>query len=109
MRARAAAVPQAWEPMPCAVPFRLNRARFVATKDAPMLLIKSPLLPALASLFFLASCQSTTQQGSDYLAGLGGAVPQAPPSLGVGEQVSYWDDDGSKGESHVVVDIRRQV
>ncbi len=29
--------------------------------------------------------------------------------LGVAEQVSYWDDDGSSGNSYIVVDLKRQV
>lgn len=68
----------------------------------------TPLLLAAAALLLVASCQ-TPQQGADYLAGLGGAVPQAPPSLGVGEVVSHWDDDGSQGPTRIVVDLRRQV
>jgi lipoprotein-anchoring transpeptidase ErfK/SrfK len=69
-----------------------------------------PLFAVLGTLF-LAACQATQKQppGSDYLAGLGGAVPSSPATLGVAEQVSYWDDDGSQGPAHVVVDLRRQV
>ena len=74
-----------------------------------MLVMKTSFLPALVSLLFLASCQTPQQAGADYLIGLGGAAPQAPPSLGVGEQVSYWDDDGSQGAPHIVVDLKRQV
>lgn len=68
----------------------------------------SLLLPALATLV-LSACQTPQQAGADYLAGLGGAVPTAPATLGVAEHTSYWDDDGSQGPTHVVVDIRRQV
>lgn len=71
--------------------------------------MKSALCSAAAVALLLASCQSPQQAGGDYLAGLGGAVPQAPQQLGVGEQVSYWDDDGSHGSPHIVVDLRRQV
>lgn len=68
------------------------------------------VLPLLA-IFTLASCTTTTKtpDGSDYLAGLGGSVPQHPQQLGVAEQVSYWDDDGSSGPTRIVVDLRRQV
>ncbi len=69
----------------------------------------SPGLFAALSLLFLVSCQTPQPTGADYLIGLGGAAPQAPPSLGVGEQVSYWDDDGSQGPSHIVVDLNLQV
>src|SRR5882757_1979139 len=64
-----------------------------------------------AAALLLAACQAPQRQpaGADYLAGLGGAVPAAPATLGVAEQVSYWDDDGSQGSPHVVVDLRRQV
>ena len=64
---------------------------------------------AFAVIIFFSSCQAPQQTGADYLAGLGGPVPQAPQSLGVGEQVSYWDDDGSGGSPHVVVDLKRQL
>ncbi len=73
-----------------------------------MLMKISLLFAALASLF-LVSCQTSQQAGSDYLAGLGGAVPIAPQQLGVAEHVSYWDDDGSTGPAHVVVDLNRQI
>lgn len=67
-----------------------------------------PILSAFAAMM-LASCVTPQQNGADYLAGLGGAVPTAPSTLGVAEHTSYWDDDGSQGASYVVVDIRRQV
>jgi lipoprotein-anchoring transpeptidase ErfK/SrfK len=57
----------------------------------------------------LVSCQAPKPAGSDYLAGLGGSVPAAPATLGVASSVSYWDDDGSHGPAHVVVDLRKQV
>jgi lipoprotein-anchoring transpeptidase ErfK/SrfK len=70
----------------------------------------NPLLPLFAfGLLLLSSCATTQQNGADYLSGLGGPVPTAPATLGVAEHTSYWDDDGSQGPSHVVVDIRRQV
>ena len=67
------------------------------------------VLPVLTLV--LASCQTTQQQapGSDYLAGIGGPVPVAPTQMGVTEHISYWDDDGSPGSPHIVVDLRRQV
>ena len=69
-----------------------------------------PFLPLLAlGLLLLSSCATTQQNGADYLSGLGGPVPTAPATLGVAEHTSYWDDDGSQGPSHVVVDIKRQV
>jgi len=68
----------------------------------------TPLFLVLGAAI-LASCQAPQPAGSDYLAGLGGQVPSSPATLGVAEQVSYWDDDGSQGETHVVVDLRRQV
>ena len=71
--------------------------------------MKVTLFFTVLSLFFLSSCQTSQPTGSDYLVGLGSAPPQAPSSLGVGEQVSYWDDDGSPGEPHVVVDLKKQV
>lgn len=73
--------------------------------------MKSTVLPALAGLFLLASCTTPPAEnlGANYLAGLGGPVPTAPQQLGVAEPVSYWDDDGSQGESYIVVDLRRQV
>lgn len=68
-----------------------------------------PILAAALSLF-LVSCETTNQHnGADYLAGLGGAVPQAPQQMGVAEHVSYWDDDGTVGPQYIVVDLRRQV
>src|SRR5215217_6007907 len=59
----------------------------------------------------LASCgsPSSNKPGSDYLAGLGAAPPQAPQMMGVAEHTSYWDDDGSGGPGSIVVDLRRQV
>ena len=68
----------------------------------------------LASLAILAaSCASTKPKpvaaGSDYLTGLGGDVPTSPSRLGVTEHISYWDDDGSGGSPHIVVDLHRQV
>jgi L,D-transpeptidase-like protein len=66
-------------------------------------------LSALFGALLLVSCQSPKQGGSDYLAGLGGAVPAAPATLGVASSVSYWDDDGAQGSPHVLVDLRRQV
>jgi len=70
----------------------------------------SLFLTALAASLILSSCETTKQNaGADYLAGLGGAVPSHPQQLGVAEQVSYWDDDGSSGPSYIVVDLRRQV
>jgi lipoprotein-anchoring transpeptidase ErfK/SrfK len=62
-----------------------------------------------ALLSVLCSCATTQNTGSDYLTGLGGAVPSAPQQLGVAEQVSYWDDDGTGGAPRIVVDLRRQV
>lgn len=70
--------------------------------------MKPLIVPAFAAWLLMASCQPTPQ-GTDYLAGLGGPVPRTPPSLGVGEQVSYWDDDGSQGPPHIVVDLKHQV
>lgn len=67
------------------------------------------MLLSSAGLLLLSSCQTPQQAGAAYLAGLGGPVPQAPQQLGVGEQVSYWDDDGSGGSPRIVVDLRRQV
>ena len=70
-----------------------------------------PLL-VLGVTVLLSSCAgsgSSKNQGSDYLAGLGGAVPQSPQQLGVAGHVSYWDDDGTSGPSYIVVDLRRQV
>jgi hypothetical protein len=58
----------------------------------------------------LSSCKSSPPHpGADYLAGIGGPVPTAPSQLGVTEHISYWDDDGSPGSPHIVVDLRRQV
>jgi lipoprotein-anchoring transpeptidase ErfK/SrfK len=76
-----------------------------------MMSIKQLAFPlAAAAAFLLASCRSTPEQpGSDYLAGLGAAPPQTPRMLGVAEHTSYWDDDGSNGPKHIVVDLRRQV
>ncbi len=71
--------------------------------------MKLSLLTAALGIFLLASCETPQQQGADYLVGLGGTAPQAPPSLGVGEQVSYWDDDGSQGAPRIVVDLNMQV
>jgi len=71
--------------------------------------MKNPQLSAFLGLLLLASCQAPRPSGADYLAGLGGVVPQSPPSLGVGEQVSYWDDDGSQGPPRIVVDLKHQV
>ena len=71
--------------------------------------MKIAILPVCAASLLLVSCQTPVATGSDYLIGLGSAPPQAPPSLGVGEQVSYWDDDGSPGEPRVVVDLKKQV
>jgi lipoprotein-anchoring transpeptidase ErfK/SrfK len=75
-----------------------------------MMMKLSLSLSALA-LCLLASCGGTksTKGGSDYLAGLGAAPPQAPQMLGVAEHTSYWDDDGSGGPGSIVVDLRRQV
>lgn len=69
---------------------------------------KLPFTLAAAAALLLCSCQSTSN-GRDYLAGLGAPPPQAPQVLGVAEHTSYWDDDGSRGPSHIVVDLRRQV
>ena len=71
--------------------------------------MKIPCLTAALGMILLASCGTPQPQGADYLAGLGSAAPQAPPSLGVGEQVSYWDDDGSQGSPRIVVDLNMQV
>ena len=71
--------------------------------------MKPPHLTFVLGMFLLASCQTSPPSGADYLIGLGGAAPQAPPSLGVGEQVSYWDDDGSQGPPRIVVDLNHQV
>ena len=71
--------------------------------------MKLAIFSVCAVTLFLASCQTPPPAGSDYLLGLGSAPPQAPPSLGVGEQVSYWDDDGAPGAPHVVVDLKKQV
>ncbi len=70
----------------------------------------SLLLAALGALL-LSSCASSRRQnpGSDYLAGLGNAVPQAPERLGIAEHTSFWDDDGTSGPAYMVVDLRRQV
>lgn len=71
--------------------------------------MKSSLLFSAFCFLTLTSCVTTTPTGSDYLTGLGGPVPTAPTMLGVAEQVSYWDDDGSSGNSYIVVDLKRQV
>ncbi len=71
--------------------------------------MKIPPLTFVPGLILLASCETPPPAGADYLVGLGGPAPQAPPSLGVGEQVSYWDDDGSQGAPRIVVDLKRQV
>ncbi len=71
--------------------------------------MKLAFFSGCAVTMFLVSCQPLPPTGSDYLAGLGSAPPQAPPSLGVGEQVSYWDDDGSAGQPRIVVDLNKQV
>lgn len=71
--------------------------------------MKHFFLTAALGTILLASCETTQPQGSDYLAGLGGSAPQAPPSLGVGEQVSHWDDDGSQGAPRIVVNLKMQV
>lgn len=70
--------------------------------------MKHTFLPALATLILLASCQ-TPPKGNDYLAGIGGAVPQAPEAFGATEHISYWDDDGSTGSQRIVIDLKRQV
>ena len=76
-----------------------------------MIVKKASFILAGLAVVALTSCGSTSNkhQGSDYLAGLGAAPPQAPQMLGVAEHTSYWDDDGSSGPSYVVVDLRRQV
>ena len=71
--------------------------------------MKPITLSALAAALLLSSCQTPQQAGADYLAGLGGVAPQSPATLGVAEHVSYWDDDGSGGSPHIVVNLRRQV
>lgn len=71
--------------------------------------MKFSFLFAALCFLTLTSCVTTSSTGSDYLTGLGGAVPMAPTMLGVAEQVSYWDDDGSSGKSYIVVDLKRQV
>lgn len=71
---------------------------------------KLSLSLAALTMGLLTSCGSTSSSsGSDYLAGLGTAPPQAPQMLGVAEHTSYWDDDGSGGAKYIVVDLRRQV
>ncbi|MEY4483935.1 MAG: hypothetical protein RL693_1387 [Verrucomicrobiota bacterium] len=79
----------------------------MATNVSPFMKFVLPAIAACA--FLLSSCASTQTAGSDYLTGLGGPVPTAPATLGVAEQVSYWDDDGSSGNSYIVVDLKRQV
>lgn len=66
-------------------------------------------LPLLLAAVLLSACATSQPSGADYLAGLGGSVPQAPQQLGVAEQVSYWDDDGSTGPTWVLVDLKNQV
>jgi lipoprotein-anchoring transpeptidase ErfK/SrfK len=76
-----------------------------------MIVRKAALVLATLTITLLASCKSPTPEapGSDYLAGLGSAPPSAPQMLGVAEHTSYWDDDGTSGAKHIVVDLRRQV
>ena len=65
---------------------------------------------ALICAISLSSCATTSQEtGADYLAGLGGSVPQNPQRLDVAAPVSYWDDDGSSGQTWVLVDLNKQV
>ncbi len=71
--------------------------------------MKTLSLCILICTVLLSSCVDTKPTGSDYLTGLGGSVPTSPTMLGVAEQVSYWDDDGSSGNSYIVVDLKRQV
>lgn len=66
-------------------------------------------LALLALALFLSSCQTAPTGGSNYLAGLSSHVPQKPQQMGVAEHVSFWDDDGSAGPAHGVVDLKRQV
>lgn len=66
-------------------------------------------LYVLFGTILLSSCVTPQPAGDDYLAGLGGPVPVSPTTLGIAEQVSYWDDDGSSGNSYIVVDLKRQV
>lgn len=66
-------------------------------------------LYVLFGTILLSSCVTPQNAGSDYLTGLGGSVPTSPTTLGVAEHVSYWDDDGSSGNSYIVVDLKRQV
>lgn len=74
------------------------------------MMTKLSLSLAALTMGLLTSCGSTSSSsGSDYLAGLGTAPPQAPQMLGVAEHTSYWDDDGSGGAKYIVVDLRRQV
>ncbi len=82
-----------------------------ATDLSMMMVKKTFLLLSALMIGLLTSCGSTsnTATGSDYLAGLGAAPPQAPQMLGVAEHTSYWDDDGSAGDKYIVVDLRRQV
>ena len=85
--------------------------RFRGNSIKPLLPhMRYPLLLLLSLLVsILPSCQTPAPTGSDYLAGIGGAVPTAPTQLGITEHISYWDDDGSKGSPHIVVDLHKQV
>lgn len=78
-----------------------------------MKLLHQQVLVALAFAIasMLSSCVTTQPQnaGANYLAGLGGPVPQHPQRLGVAEPVSYWDDDGSPGQPWILVDLNKQV
>ena len=66
-------------------------------------------LLCLIALFSLTSClNTTTGSASAYLAGIG-RTPQPVEGAPTWNTYSYWDDDGSSGSPHIVVNLDEQM